>query len=417
MGRYLLVVMLYSIGLTAKPMLVTLPFTLLLLDYWPLGRWTEAPAHPGPVKVPWLPLWEKLPLFALAAASSVVTFLVQRSGEAVGSFEGYPPAVRVSNAFVSYVTYLGQTFWPRGLAIYYPHLGERLPAAKVATAALLLILVTALAIWTRHRRPYLLVGWLWYLGTLVPVIGLVQVGGQARADRYTYVPLIGIFVALAWGVPDLLRTVGWIRHPRPATGRGVLMATLPVAVVVLALASVSRMQAGTWRNSVTLFEHALAVTESNVTAHNALGVALAEEGRMQEAIRHYEDALRIKSDYVKTHNNLGAALVLVGRAPEGIDHFETVLRLDPNHAEAHYNLGLALAAERRLPEAIHHFDTALRLRPSYAEAHFNLGKALYLRGDYSGAWREVHLAQRHGYNAAPRFLEMLSAKMAESVRP
>jgi hypothetical protein len=239
-GRLALVAFLMALGLLAKPMLVTLPFTLLLLDRWPLGR-----ASAG-----WKALVvEKLPLFALSIAACVATFLAQQAGGAVASVERFPAPVRVANAIWSYVAYLELTLWPRRLAVFYPHPGSSLPAWKVALAASILAAMTSLAVMLRRSRPYVLTGWLWYVGTLVPVIGLVQVGNQGMADRYTYVPLIGIFVIVAW------TAASWGSHT-----------TIPAVAVVLALAAAARAQVMEWRDTVTVFTHALAVTGPNPTA-------------------------------------------------------------------------------------------------------------------------------------------------------
>jgi len=354
-ARYLLVLLPFCLGLMAKPMIVTLPLLLLLLDVWPLRRR--------------LALWEKLPFFALAAGSAIATYLVQQNSGAVGALAQYPLGLRVENALVSYVVYAAKMFWPTRLAVFYPYPPE-IPAWQSALAATVLVGISFLVVRSWKARPYLAVGWLWYLVTLAPVIGLVQVGAQARADRYMYVPMAGLTIMLAWGAADLLR--------RPAA---VLAAAACLACAVVAGAQVQH-----WRNSESLFEHALAVTEGNYVAHNNLGSALSEiPGGLPDAIAHYQAALRIWPDYAEAHNNLGSALAqMPGHLPGAIAEFTAALRVKPdfpqahrNLAAAHLNLGtLLLRTPGRLPDAIAEYQAALRLDPHLAEAHNNLGSAL-----------------------------------------
>ncbi len=422
-GRYLPVMLLLALGLAAKPMLVTLPFVLLLLDYWPLRRLT------------WKRVWEKIPLFALAAASSVVTLVVQRAGGATRSVEGFPLPERLFNAVVAYATYLWKTVWPRDLAVFYPHPGATLAAWKIGLSALVLIAITAVAVRARRSRPYLIVGWLWYLGMLVPVIGLVQVGSQSMADRYTYLPLIGLFVIVAWVVGDVL--------PRPGAAR----LAVPAAIALVALSWSTRAQLGVWRSSETLFEHALAVTERNYVARNNLGLVLAERGLLDEAVTHYEAALSYEPDHAPLHVNLANARLKQARADEAFRHYRRALELDPDSADANYNLGLALARQGRFEEAVaryekalraapedpelhnnlgsslarlgapdeavEHFTRAIRLRPDYARAHANLAGGLFLLGRYEEAWAEVRAARRLGFEPPAELVRALAEKMPE----
>jgi tetratricopeptide (TPR) repeat protein len=360
--KYLLFVLLFALGLMAKPMLITLPFVLLLLDYWPLGRFNKSSLA--------LPLvWEKTPLFVLAAASSVVTFFAQQ--RAVGSLEAFPIIVRISNALVSYISYIVKMILPHNLAVLYPH-PKDFPMWQVAGACLLLVFISFMAVKTFKRRPYFLIGWLWYLGTLVPVIGLVQVGSQAMADRYTYIPLTGIFIIIAWGVSDL--AVGWrYRYKKEglAAASAILLSILMVA---------TWFQVGHWTNSITLFKHAINVTVNNSVAYNNLGNALKNQGSVSEAIKHYTEALRIRPNYAKAHNNLGNALADQGKIPEAIRHYYEALRIKPDFAKAHYNLGNALADQGRISEAIKYYIEALLIRPKYADANYNLGNLLARQG-------------------------------------
>jgi Tfp pilus assembly protein PilF len=366
--RYLLVVLAFVLGLMAKPMLVTLPFVLLLLDRWPLERLDQGNGREHDHTRPWRKLvWEKVPLLALAAVSSIVTYVVQQRSGAVGSLEVYPLGVRIANALVAYVNYVAKMLWPAHLAVFYPHPGTSLPIWQVAGSGLVLVWITLLAIRAR-RRPYLAVGWLWYVLTLVPVIGLVQVGGQAMADRYTYIPLIGLFIIIAWGVPELLAL--WTTEARRRT-----LLAASAGIVIAALAVCTYLQVGYWRDSVTLFDHAVKVTRRNAVAHNNLGVALVERGELGKAVAHYREALRIKPRYVEAHCNLAIAAIKQGRLDEAIAHCWEALRIRPGDADAHNNLGVALAKQGKLHEALAHFSEALRLDPDKKSARANLARA------------------------------------------
>jgi predicted TPR repeat methyltransferase len=372
--RYLLVLVSFSLGLMAKPMLVTLPFVLLLMDYWPLGRFQVGHNGQEPKKFigfrhkvlsfPRLVL-EKVPLFALAAGSCIVTFLAQRSGGSVPSLGKLPLDIRIANALVSYVSYMRKTIWPAELGVFYPHRGMP-PGWKVLACAGFLLTVTLAVIWARRKRPYLPVGWLWYVGTLVPVIGLVQVGEQAMADRYTYVPLIGLFIMVAWGVPELVAR--W-RYQRPlvAVSAGVAMSSLGICAY---------SQVGHWANATALFQRAVNVTTNNYVAQFNLGLALAKQGRLTEAISHYSEALRINPAWAEAHNMLGNALAGQGNLQQAVFHYSEALRINPAMAEAHNNLGLALKMLGRVEEAVPHFREALRIKPDYRHARDNLGAVL-----------------------------------------
>jgi protein O-mannosyl-transferase len=375
-SRYALVLGLFALGLMAKPMLVTLPCVLLLLDYWPLARAAPLGA--------WRQLsLEKLPLLGLAVASSVVTFVVQQRAGAVKGLDALPLDHRLANAVMAYATYIGKMLWPVHLAAIYPYPASR-PGWLVAGAAVGLIAVTVLTLRAARHHPYLPVGWLWYLGTLVPVIGLVQVGSQPMADRYTYVPLIGLFLIVAWGIPDLLARSS---HRDLALGAA-------AGLVILGCAVATRRQVQPWRSSVALWQHALAATAENHRAHNNLGHALAREGRAGEAIAHYTEALRIKPDYAEAHNNLGFALAEQGRASDAIVHYSEALRVLPDYVEAHNNLGVALAGEGNDDGAIRHLSEAVRIEPGRAVSHNNLGAVLAKRGRLDEAIRHFSEAVR-----------------------
>jgi Flp pilus assembly protein TadD len=278
--------------------------------------------------------------------------------------------VRLANALVSYVRYIGKALWPQNLAVFYPHPGDALPLWQAVGAGAVLLGISLAVVRTARRQPHFLVGWLWYLGTLVPVIGLVQVGGQAMADRYTYVPLIGLFIMVCWGIPVRLLNSRFSR---------VVLATA-VGILLSFLTGSTWKQLGHWRSTIALFAHALEVTSGNYVAHDSLGNALARRGRTAEALEHYEAALQIKPNAATTHNNLGLALLETGRLERAIVHLYTAIRLQPDSAEAHNNLAVALARREKLSEASKHYAIALRLKPDYKEAHSNLGNILARQG-------------------------------------
>jgi len=312
---------------------------------------------------------EKIPFFALSAASSVLTYAVQRISGAVTPLEAFPLEIRVANALVSYVSYIKKLIWPSRLAVLYPHPGMW-PLWQVAGAGVLLACMSALVIRAARKRPYLLVGWLWYLGTLVPVIGLVQVGSQALADRYTYVPLVGLFIMVAWGVPGLL---GQWRHRR-------LALALSGVILLSMLTIITRGQLEHWRNDTRLYEQALRVTTGNYIVHNNLAVVLLRQGKAQEAIAHFEEALRIKPNYAEAHYNLGVALGQQGKTEEAIAHLEEAVRIKPDYVMAHNNLGFYLARRGKTAEALSHYSEALRIKPDLLEAHNNMGDVLFAQG-------------------------------------
>jgi len=357
----------FALGLMAKPMLVTLPFTLLLLDYWPLQR-LAFPLKGRSAEIRKL-VWEKAPLFAMSAASCILTLLVQRTGGAVKTAAVFPLAQRTANAAHAYLSYLGKTFWPHTLAVFYPHAHTGLFAPSTTAAFLALACITAATLRLWKKAPWLTFGWLWYLGTLVPVIGFVQVGDQAMADRYTYVPLIGIFIAIAWGLAEAVKTHRLLRRCIAATA----------AMLLAALCIVTRVQTRYWSDDTALFSHALQVTRDNAVAHSTLGVVLYQKGRTKEAIAHYAEALRIDPNYAEVHNNLGLALVADGRLEAAIAQFHEALQLLPhakNAGKALNNLGAALVKLNRVPEAMVWFQQAVQVDPDFPEAQGNLGDAL-----------------------------------------
>lgn len=369
LGRYFSVLLIFALGLLSKPMLVTIPFVLLLLDYWPLGRFKKPTDPNGQSPFHLHLILEKVPFFILSAISSLMTLLAQQGGGTVGSLRIYPLDNRIANALVSYVKYIGKMIWPSPLAIFYPY-PAILPSWQVVGAGLLLMVVSVLIIRGVKKSPYLLVGWFWYLGTLVPVIGLVQVGMQATANRYMYVPLIGLFIMITWGMSDVFEK--W-------RSRKIVFAIFAGALLLVYM-NLSRIQVSFWQNSITLFEHTLRVTSNNSLIHNNMGVSLVQRGRVQEAIIHYNEALRIDPHFAKAFYNLGIALGRQGKTQEAIAAYTEALRIDPNYPEAHFKVGMTLAQLGDTQEAMAYYKEALKIKPDYVEAHNNLGVLLGRQG-------------------------------------
>ena len=371
--RYGLVALCLAAGLASKPMVVTLPCVLLLLDYWPLGRFQNATRNER-----FRCVLEKMPLLALSAATSVITVLVQQGAGSVLSLQRYSMTARVENALVSYVRYISKTFRPVKLAVFYPHPGNTLPLWHVGAAILVLVIVSVFAIAWRPKHPYVIVGWLWFIGTLVPAIGILQVGLQAMADRYSYVPSIGLFIIVVWGLAEL-----WAWRRFPPVALKIMVAGYLAVLTVLAM-----LQVQYWRDSTTLFEHALAVTSDNALAHYNLGVTLMKEGRNLEASRHFEEVIRIEPEDTKGYLNMGATLVALGRHRDAIPYFREALRIDPESAHAHYNLATALLALKKPEEALPHLRKAVHYEPERPQGHYNLGTALYQLGQLDEAVAE-----------------------------
>ena len=389
-GRYLLVTGLFGAGLMSKPMLVSAPVILLLLDFWPLRR-TEPRKPKFRGRIPVLSdqsspvgrlILEKLPLFALSAGACVVTFVVQK--RAVGAIPPLPLPWRVENAVVSYLIYIWQTLWPVRLAAFYPHPNDTLMFWEITLATGLLGAITVTAIAFRNKWPYLFTGWLWYLVMLFPVIGLVQVGEQGHADRYTYLPHVGLFLLSVWGIADVLK------HYR-STRR---VAAVTALVVILALATTAFIQTSYWRNSETLWTHALEVTSDNDFAHNNLGYLYVDVGQLDKAISHFEAAAMIRHGKTNKHYNVGSAFVEMnladalarkGQSDEAMVHYQQAITLEPNYADAYYNRGNLLLAKGQIDDAIADWETTLQLQPNDADAHTCLGNALLRKGSLNEA--------------------------------
>jgi protein O-mannosyl-transferase len=429
--RYFLVLLFFVLGLMAKPMLVTLPFVLLLLDYWPLQRFGEItgmnskasfgnrfrsklrginpsaardnstnasnfipscrdsfsaslirigvstikPADPQYKRSLIYPLlWEKAPLFALSVLSSIVTYIVQQKGGAVASIKAIPPVVRMGNAFVSYIAYIEKMIWPSNLAVFYPYSGLLVPW-QVLVSVFLLIAITLTVIWMVKRTPYLATGWLWYLGTLVPVIGIVQVGSQAMADRYTYIPLIGLFIMVAWGVPDLLKK--W-KHRKE-----ILLASS--ILIILCLSIITWKQVMYWQNSIKLYDHALKVTHYNWFVYYSRGSAYADLGNYWQAIEDYDRAIEIEPGYAEAYNNQGVAYGYLGNYKKAIDDCSRAIKIKSDYIYAYYNRGSAYNYLGNYKQAIEDYDRAIKIEPSYSEAYNNRGNAYNSIGNYRQA--------------------------------
>jgi len=366
---YLLALVCFLASLMSKPMLVTLPFILLLADYWPLRRLRfsinpkitdqkEIIQFESALKV----ILEKLPFLLLATLSGIMTLYAQQSANAVASLELFPLSVRIANALVSYVHYIGKMFWPCCLAVFYPY-PVNIPLWQVAGASLSLATISLIAFRYGSRHPYLIVGWLWYLGMLGPVIGFVQIGSQAMADRYTYMPLIGLFIIFAWGLPKVLSRLRYIRFTFPV---------LTVAIISVMMLSTWK-QVGYWENDTTLFKHALDVTDNNYMAHNNLGLALCNQGNLDKAHDHFTKALQIYPNYVLAHNNMGFLLAKQGKLKEAITHYLKAIQINPRFVKVQANIAAAYAQQNRIVDAIQFYKTTVRLDPNYSEAHLNLG--------------------------------------------
>jgi len=388
--RYLAVTVLFAAALMSKPMLVSAPVILLLLDYWPLRRFEQAPKKEtnkiskstSQTRVIRSLFLEKLPLLLLAAASCVITFALQK--RATGAIPPLPFLWRVENAGATYVIYVWKTLWPTRLAVFYPHPNDTLAIWEVMLAIGLLLAITVAAIVFRRERPYLFTGWFWYVGMLVPVIGLIQVGEQGHADRYTYLPHIGLFVLAVWLAADVI-AVNEFRSR---------LAAASAIVIIGALAWTAFIQTSYWRNSATLWTHALAVTSDNDVAHNNLGYLCVDRGELDKAISHFETALRIRATKLDPHYRVGSAFMQMnladalgrkGRPDEAMVHYEEAIELQPNYGDAYYNRGNILFAQGRIDEAMVDWEKTLQIQPNDADAHTSLGNALLRRGSVKEA--------------------------------
>jgi tetratricopeptide (TPR) repeat protein len=406
--HYGLVVLFFALGLMCKPMLVSMPFVLLLLDYWPLNRFATLPQDGGQPRIPRRLLLEKLPLLGLVIASCIVTLFAQRESMAPVSRITLP--LRLGNAAVAYTDYIRQMFWPADLAVLYPWEEVRLGLASIALSIVLMAGVSVAVFFLRRHR-YLVTGWLWYLVMLGPVIGILQVGNQARADRYTYLPQIGLYLVLTWGAMELC--AGW-RYRR------VLLASLS-SVILAVLIVCARAQAAYWRDSETLWSHALSCTTDNIIAEGNLGQACYAKGKMREAMMHFQNSLRIAPNQAPIHSSLGVFFLEMGQLNESLAHLQQALQIEPNFADAHFNLGNTYLQMGRATEALSHYNRALEIDPNDTEALNNMAWILATWPEAltrDGA-KAVALAERADIltqKTKPRIAATLAAAYAETGR-
>ena len=399
--RYLPVFFCFALGLMSKPMLVTLPFVLLLLDYWPLNRMginfqnddqNEATSIIADKSRIFFLVLEKTPLLVLTIISICLTFYAAQSVNTIAD-DILPLTARISNAIFSYAVYIKKLFWPFDLAVFYPH--AYIPIWQLSLAALLLAVITILAIRYYRKYPYLLVGWFWYVGTLIPVIGFVQVGSQSMADRYVYIPFIGLYTIIAWGVSQNLFKTKYTK----------MIAALACLFIIIMLSVVTYNQVKVWNNTATLFKGALKSNPNNYLAYNMLGLDAANRGDNELALSYYNVALKIKHDFDQVYNNAGLVLVKIGRRNEALKYFEKAIQINKFSAEAHYNLGLFLMQENNFDGAVSHFSKAIEIKKNSGSgllvaAHNNLGNALAKRGDTQKALEHFQEALRYNPHSA-----------------
>ncbi|MCX8052780.1 MAG: tetratricopeptide repeat protein [Armatimonadetes bacterium] len=399
-GRYALVALSLALGLMAKPMLVSLPIILLILDYWPLGRMTlttashelkssrKRPVQASLQKPFRVLLIEKTPLFALAAASCVVTFVVQRSGGAMTLSEQYSLGIRAANAIVSYLTYISKTLLPTKLSIFYPHPGNTLPTSAVTICGILLVAIICSAILCAKKHPYVTVGWLWYLVTLIPVIGLVQVGRQAMADRYAYIPVIGLFIIAAWSIPDLLALA--IKPARLRTAAILVGAS----AAILANAMITWSNLTYWRNGVEVYKHALRSTNGHYGVYYLLADAFFETGKKTEAVQQLNQAIKANPRFAEAYVSLGTIAASEGKLDRAASFYRKALHMNPNLVSARTNLGLMLLQQHRIHEAIELLREAVRVDRHPAQPHYVMGAAYDKLGDIEKALKHYKTAVR-----------------------
>jgi protein O-mannosyl-transferase len=384
-ARYLLTLLTFALGLMAKPMLVTLPFVLLLLDYWPLVRIRQFNRQ-----TIYRLVLEKIPFIVLSGVSSAVTFIAQLHGEAVLQLTNLSLKFRIYNSLVSYVKYIEKLIWPSRLAVFYPHPGSNVPILYAVISTVLLLAVTVFIIRYAKNHRYLITGWFWYLGTLVPVIGLVQVGNQAMADRYSYITLTGLFIIIAWGLPQLLTK--WPLASSVGSRYKKIILALSALLIISSLSICTRLQLRYWQNTQTLCQHALDLTEDNYVAHSSMAEFLYKQGKLNDAIYHLSKTLQIKPDYLVAINNLGLALYKTGKIDEAIGYYKKAIEINPRDVDGHINLGIALTAKDQLAQAASEYETALNIAPENVTARKNLGAVLFQQKKFDLAAAEYRKA-------------------------
>ena len=378
--RYSLVFIALALALLSKPMAVTLPLILILLDYWPLRRLNRT--NIGKLVL------EKIPLFILVIGSCAATFIAQKQGGAVWEL---PLLLRIENAIVTYIAYLLKTFWPMKMGMFYPFPENGIALWKVAGSALLLLFITIISIRLRKKHPYLITGWMWYVITLVPVIGIVQVGSKSMADRYTYIPLIGIFIAVAWILPNVLQ-----RGNKPS-----LVLRIFLGAVILALTISANIQAGYWKNTSTLFKHTLEVTTDNYTIHSFYGELLSLKGNDEAAIGQFRESIRITPDFAEGYYKIGRIRARQGRFDDAVMEFLRALEIAPDYADANFNLALALARQEKVDESAEYLKAALEASKYFKEDSAAIVTGYYKRGDFDNAWNLIQVMKKAGVSPPP----------------
>jgi tetratricopeptide (TPR) repeat protein len=382
---YLTAILFFILGLMSKPMLVTLPFVLLLLDYWPLER-----------KFSRKLLIEKIPFFICSFVSCIITYLAQQKGGTVVTIESFGPAIRINNAIVAYAMYISKMFWPSRLAVFYPHPAGSLPAIKVIISISLLVLISICFIYLGRRRKYFMVGWLWYLGTLVPVIGLVQVGAQAMADRYTYMTLTGLFIIIAFGASEFAAKRTSASLPRQARRNSVeprdknIVLTLLAVAVLGGWAFITSVQLKYWKDNLSLFGHTLQVTENNALILENYANTLSELGEFDQAVEQFKKLLEIRPDAAQAYNNLGCTFLDAGKPQQAIEQFRLAIKYKPDLAQAYYNLAHALRSENKSEESVSYYMQAVKIEPDYVKAWLDLAITLNELGKYDKAIESFH---------------------------
>jgi len=382
--QYALIILLFILSLSSKAMLVSVPFLLLFLDYWPFGRYNLTPLRDMTrehFKTALLLLKEKVPFFIIAFFFSILTIFTQKTGGAVVSQAIHPIGMRIANALTSYVTYIGKMFFPYDLAVLYPF-PSSISTAKAWAAALLLLAITWIVLKLRKTRPYMAFGWFWYTVSIFPVIGLVQVGPQAMADRFTYIPLIGLFITCVWGFHEITA------HLRLKK----IFISLTAFLIILFYSTLCWQQVSYWKDTFTLFKQALAVTENNYVAHAGLGNLFSKQGKLEEAADHFRSALEIAPGYKTAHIGYGITLAKMQRMQEAETHFRKALEIDTTFTTAHFNLGLTLYKKQQLATAAHHFEQVLLQQPDHPKAHYYLGNILAHQGKKTEAIMHFHKA-------------------------
>jgi protein O-mannosyl-transferase len=429
--RYMASLVLFAFGLMAKPILVTVPFLLLLLDYWPLNRftaehaellaesrfgeaetaekknkinsaWSPRPSAVFAVRLPGWLIIEKIPFLVLSVVSSIITFLTQKAGGVIFDTKTVPLTDRAGNAFLSYARYIGKLFVPQNLAVFYPFDAGSFVFWQVAMSIVLLIVISVLVIRFGRNRKFLPVGWFWFIGTLVPVIGLVTFTGSSYADRFTYIPYIGLFIMLAWGLPELLSGCPPLGETSLKAGRYRKIVLGLVMIMVLATLGIrAHQQVGFWKNSITLFSRAIEVTQNNVVAHNELGNAYLSLGRCQEAAEVYKQAIKIKPDNAKAYNNLGVAYFSIGSYQDAAEAYKQATKIKPDYAEAYNNLGAAYFNMDSFQDALESCRQAIKIKPYFAQAYYNLG-VIY---DKLGRWQDSIEAYKQAIKIRPSYAD------------